>query len=528
LADPALSDELEFSVVTSLPTSRQQQLALAIVALIITSFLVTTPFATIQLLRLDSFVPATAAVIFATDLTTAVLLFSQFSIIRSSALLVLASGYLFSALIVIPHALTFPGAFAPTGLLAAGIQSAPWLFTFWHFGFPIAVVGYAFLADARLSTNGIRTSAVPAVFWSAMIVIGLVCALTWGVTAGERLMPRLFLDEIGFAPLANYVTTINFCICILALVLLWKRRRSILDLWLMVTVWTLMTELAMVSFFVTHRFSLGFYSVRGLSLAVAAIVLIVLLSETVRMDARLSRANSMLRRERESKLMSLEAVVATIAHEVKQPLTAIATKGAAARRFLGGAPPNIERADQLLADMTRAAFRADEIFESIRSLFRDADQGPIDTNGLILEALQVLRDELQFHNIKFSTQLTSELPLIVGHKGQLQEVIINLIQNAIDAMKTMNYGIRDLKLATAHDSPDAISISVEDSGPGINSKRLGSIFDAFVTTKVKGMGLGLAICRIIIERHDGQLSVSSDINRGARFQISLPIRAAAH
>ena len=153
----------------------------------------------IPLPRIDSFIPTMMAIVFVTDLVTAVLLFGQFSITGSRALLVLASGYLFSSLIAIPFALTFPGAFAPTGLLGAGPQSAAWLSVFFRFGFAAATVGYALLISGKHTKGSIELSPRPAIFWSVAIVIIVVCALTSAVTAGHDLMPRL-LEVTAFCP----------------------------------------------------------------------------------------------------------------------------------------------------------------------------------------------------------------------------------------------------------------------------------------------------------------------------------------
>jgi hypothetical protein len=186
-----MSRELGFSLITTAPTLRQRQLALGAVAVLLVALAAVGPFGALQLQRLNSFVPAIAAINLVANLATAALLFSQFSITGRRALLVLANGYLFSALIVIPWCLTFPGAIAPISFPAAGLQSTPWLYIFWTFGFAAAVAGYAWLKkDAN--ERGHRRSRRSALGWSLVAVIGLVAALTWGVTAGTQLMPGLF------------------------------------------------------------------------------------------------------------------------------------------------------------------------------------------------------------------------------------------------------------------------------------------------------------------------------------------------
>src|SRR5215813_13128665 len=161
------SNEFALSVVTAQPTPRERQLALAAVGLISVGSVTIAPFADTPLARLDSFIPSVQVIVSITSIITAVLLFGQFSTIGSRGLLVLAGGYLFIALIVVSHILTFPGAFSTTGLLGAGSQTAGWLYFFWHFGFPIAVIGYVLLNDAK-SPN--RHSTGSAIVWTVMAV----------------------------------------------------------------------------------------------------------------------------------------------------------------------------------------------------------------------------------------------------------------------------------------------------------------------------------------------------------------------
>ena len=142
---------------------------------------------------------------------------------------------------------------------------------------------------------------------------------------------------------------------------------------------------------------------------------------------------------------------------------------------------------------------------------------------MTLEALQILNRELNDHGVKTDVELASELPLVMGHKIQLQEVISNLVNNAIDAMAPIKVERRTLKVRTKPEGAKAVIIEVEDSGHGIEPERLGNIFEAFVTTKPNGTGLGLAICSTIIERHGGRLTASSDGKNGALFQIVLPV-----
>jgi hypothetical protein len=166
LTEQTVADEREVSIATMRPTLREQRLALAVIGMLSVGFAAIAPFAAKQAVQVGSFVPTVQAIIFVTNLTTAVLLFSQFSILGLRELLLLASGYLFSALIVIPHALSYPGAFAPKGLLGSGIQATPWLYAFWHFGFSAVVLCYACLLDKNSKKLFVHNSGLPAIWIS--------------------------------------------------------------------------------------------------------------------------------------------------------------------------------------------------------------------------------------------------------------------------------------------------------------------------------------------------------------------------
>jgi PAS domain S-box-containing protein len=251
------------------------------------------------------------------------------------------------------------------------------------------------------------------------------------------------------------------------------------------------------------------------------------ITERRRNEVILREAITTLERERENKLMNVEAIIASIAHEIRQPLSAITMNAAAALRFLARTPPDFDEARAALTRVVGESRRASEVFDGIRDLFRKVGQSrePVDINELIGDALQSLLAETTDNGVLVRTQLEPGLPLVDGHKAQLQEVITNIVHNAIEAMRSTTD--REVLIETKRHQEAAIAVDVEDTGPGVEPKLLHTIFDAFVTTKADGMGLGLAICRRIVEAHDGQLSAVSNGKRGARFQIILPVRSAA-
>lgn len=263
-----------------------------------------------------------------------------------------------------------------------------------------------------------------------------------------------------------------------------------------------------------------------LTVSLCILVLAALFTERKAHELRLTHSNMMLEREQNNKLMSMQAVTGSIAHELKQPLTAISANSETAQLILSHTQPDLEAVRSALDSIVDDSHRAGQILSDIRALFSNTEreQNLVDVNEIAFQVSRLLREQLKAHDVMTHIELASDLPPVRGHKGQLQEVMINLCQNAIEAVNTIKTGPKTLHLRTMRRGDDAIIVEVEDSGPGIDPAGLNNIFDPFFTTKSHGMGLGLAICRMIIERHDGRLSASSDGVSGALFQIILPTR----
>jgi signal transduction histidine kinase len=516
--------EVQHFVLSDLPPSRaQKRLALGIVLGLATAlYLVTGPFGGMQLGAVHSFVAVYTTAMFVTDFITAILLFAQFSILRSRAILVIASGYLFTALLIVPYVLAFPGVLAPDGVIG-GLQTTAHLYLLWHCGFPLFVIAYALTKDeapdARISQNRIGAAIASSVAWTA----GVALVVSFLCVRGLAPLPRIMLDQSRFVAEWPWVVGAPIALlCAVALVVLWVRRRSILDLFLIVVLCAYLIEIPPHYYPSPTRFSTGWYAVRITSLVSSSIVLVVLLHEISALYGAMLRAVDRQRREREARLMTGDAVAASIAHEVRQPLTAMVTTADAGLRFLERPTPNLEKATEAFRRIVADGHRASSVIASIRANFRSdvRDRSTFDVNELIDECLALGRGDLQKHRIAVNTGPRTLLPAITGNRVQLQQVLLNLIMNAIDAMAARDEpGI--LYLGPEPFDGGRIVISVADTGTGIRAQDAERIFNPLFTSKPEGMGMGLSICRAIVEAHGGQLWFASNNPHGAIFKFTV-------
>ncbi len=224
-----------------------------------------------------------------------------------------------------------------------------------------------------------------------------------------------------------------------------------------------------------------------------------------------------------TRVTTVGELTAAIAHEVNQPLTGLVTSGHAALRWLAADPPNLEAAQRAVERMINDGNRAGEVIGRIRAMVKKAPprRDRLDVNEMLREVVSLIRGELQRNSIVLSTELARSLPPVTGDRVQLQQVILNLVLNAIEAMGGLHDRSRDLMVATARE-PGGIVVTVRDSGPGLDEAELERLFEPFYTTKPEGMGMGLAISRTIIEAHGGQLGAMSNAPHGATFWFRLP------
>jgi signal transduction histidine kinase len=310
---------------------------------------------------------------------------------------------------------------------------------------------------------------------------------------------------------------------------LWFRRNCVLDLWLLVLCFTLVLEVTMSSLLAAGRFDVGWYTSRAFALAASIVVLIVLLSETTTLYANLALSTLRQRGAREARQIAMDAMAASIAHEINQPLGSISLNGEVALLCLAAAPPDLDEARAALLSVVEDSHRAGAVISGIRSMYRKDSHGRtwLDVDGLVREALTTTGIELQAHRVSVSMEPHDQLPQVFADRGQLQQVFQNLIMNAIEAMHATPERSRVLRMKSdiTRDS-NQIVVSIADSGAGIGEQDKGRIFEPFFTTKSTGTGIGLTICRSIIESHGGMLRAYANRPYGTIFEVVLPIEAA--
>jgi signal transduction histidine kinase len=543
----AVVPEEQHFILSTLPPGRAQKwLALAVVLVLLVAFFITAgPLSTIKPGRIDAFVLAYATALFVTDLITAVLLFAQFSILRSRALLVIASGYLFTSLILIPWMLTFPGVFTPGGLLGAGLQSTNWLYILWHAGFPMFVIAYTLLKDADPAKRLWRGSAGAAILSSIAMTAAIVCAATFLITAGDALLPPMMLDTVRLSALWYYAAGTMVLLSIIALIVLWIRRRSVLDLWLMVVMCAYVIEICLISFPVPVRFSVGWYAGRVFGVLSGSLVLFVLLYEITKLYAQLVRAvlaRAELLAILDQKNQALEASNAELAqrsqelarsnaeleqlayiasHDLQEPLRMVASYlqlleqryggrlDADAHEFIGFAVDGATRMQALIDDLltySRVGSRAQPL-------------QPTECMAVVEAVIRSVRVAIE----ESGTRVTYDpLPTVTGDATQLMQLFQNLIANAIKFRRDQGPEIH------IHAEPEDgfWRFSVQDNGIGIAPEYFNRIFVMFQRlhsrSTYSGTGIGLAICQKIVERHGGRIWVESTPGTGSTFQFTLP------
>ncbi|QOZ37111.1 two-component sensor histidine kinase [Bradyrhizobium sp. CCBAU 53421] len=511
-------------VVALMPyTPRHRAIAVSVVAGMLAVSALIAPFVSLQIGRIDSFLPVVQTVLSAADLLTAILLFAQYSVQPHRALLVVASGYIFAGSFAFLQTLSFPGSYAPNGLIGDVYNTPAWFFVLWYTTFPLSVLAYALLKDKGKTS---RRSTTASIAITLICVVATIAVLSWLAIGEVEHLPRFFTTGLMLqTPLSNQFNVGLALLGCFVLLVLFVRRRTVLDLWLMVTLFAAVPNFLVAAYAGSARFSVGWYTARGFALIASCLLLSVLVTEMTVLYSRLASALVMQRRERANRFVSIDAATAAIAHEIRSPLGSITLNADAAQEVLVAQPPRLEEVVAILKDIGEASLRVSETIKSVRRLFKDATDQPamISIEGVARQVLRLLQHELQFNEVLVVTDFRVEAPFVHADPVQLQQVILNLLKNAIDAMVFTPRDGRRLNVDTRIERNSFVLLSIQDTGIGVPPQDQDRVFEAFFTTKPAGMGLGLAICRTIIERYNGRLVLGKSGPQGSTFEITLPL-----
>ncbi len=550
---------------TTLAGRGDRRLALAVLLLSALGFAAAVPFAKTLLYRVDAFMPAYEAALTLIDAITAVMLLGQFRWSRSPGLLVLGAGYLFDAVLVVAHLVSFPGAFTPSGLLGGG-QTTAWLYMFWHGGFPLFIIAYALLNTGEIRRAGSNESIDAAMV--GLTVIGTI-ALGIGLTAlaarHDALLPTLLGADNTYQPAYGVTVSLAWASSLVAIAVVWlQRRRTVLDLWLMVMLCAWVFDIALSAVFNGQRFDLGFYTGRAYGLLAASFVLGVLLVETGGLHSRLAMAKALVddyahRLEERVRERTVALETETTERQKAEELLHQAQKMEALGQLTGGLAHDFNNhlgiiignldlltdegtltADQkeLVDEALAASFNGAELTRRLLAFARRQPLRPsrIEVNRLIEEITKLLRRTLGEH-VEIALSLDPTIPAITADPSQLETAIANLANNARDAMPgggrlSITTGVRYLDEDYAAEHVEVtpggyVMIEVSDTGSGMPPEVLARVFEPFFTTKDpgKGTGLGLSMVFGLMKQSGGHINATASPAAARRSaSICVPTR----
>jgi len=528
------TDERRVFLSTLPATPGARRLALIAVSVSAAIFLALVPFAKLPVGQVWAFIPIYQSAFLVNDLITAVLLFGQFAFLKSRALLVLASGYLFTAFMAGAHALTFPGLFAPTGLLGSGPHSTAWMYMFWHAGFPLAFIAYALLKRQEETGTGVgeslRTSTSSAILASIAAVVLIGCALTLLATTGQSFLPDLMRGN-QYAPALPFVVGAVWMLSVAALAVLWRRRpHSMLDVWLMVVMCAWFFDVALSAVLNAARFDLGFYAGRAYGLLAASFVLVVLLVENGVLYSRLAAAHEGEFRERrraQEKAIELSAVNKelesfsySVSHDLRAPLRAIDGYSRLLEEDSGERLG--EEGRRLLGVVRASSQRMGRLIDDLLAFSRLGQQEPAKSSVDMTQLAQEVATELG-REFPAAQIAVSRLPPAMADRALLKQVWANLIGNAL------KYSFKrerpQIEVGARPEAEEDV-YWIRDNGVGFDMRYAAKLFGVFQRLhrqdEFPGTGVGLAIVQRVVTRHRGRVWAESRPDEGACFYFSLP------
>lgn len=511
---------------------RQKRFAGIVVLLLLVGFLAGLPFVRVQLPEVPAVIPASESALWIMDILAAILLFGQVWRLRSRALLLVAAGYLFDALMMVPHALSYPRVFAPEGLIGGGPQTTAWIYLFWHLGFPLFVLGYSLLVRRRGDT--LQGAPAHAVGYTCLCVGVLVLALTLLTTLGHDWLPAVMQGSDYSLQIRKGIAPALFLVTVAALAVLWWRSLpSVLDLWLMVVLVAWLLDIAFSALLGQHRYDFGFYAGRLYGLIAASFVLGGLLVEMHRLHGNLVSAIIEILRSREefAQMQRFEAIghlVGGVAHDSNNILTVI--MGSLELALQDKALP--ERARRLLEMSLHAAHRGERMNQQLLTFARRQVLRPEVVNpNEVITHLDTFVSRAVGETMRVVKRLEPSIWPSQVDRTQFETALVNLVVNARDAMK----GVGEIAIETRNQfvksgdfqglpAGDYVVITVRDNGPGMPPDIAAKAFDPFFTTKEIGHGSGLGLSQVygFATGAAGMARIVSNPGRGAAVEIYLP------
>lgn len=574
--DTPPSGELPF-LATYGPERSDRRAALAVLMMSLVVFLVMAPFAKVALPQIQAFLPIYQSAIVVIEVITATLLFGQHGIYRSKNLAVLASGYLFSAMMAVSHALSFPGLFAPAGLLGAGTQTTAWIYFLWHGGFPLFVIAYALIKDDHrvpVLSNG-------HFFWVVLPYVIGVFVLVGGLTllaTRQGVLPVIMAGDVD-ASAKVIVATMVWLFGFAALVILWRRRpHSLLDLWLMVVMCVWIFDSALAAVLNHGRYDLGWYAGRIYGLLASSVVLMALLLENgklyaqladshhrergktadlQRLTAELGSVNNLLAEknqqlEQGSRLKS--EFLANMSHELRTPLNAIIGFSEVLKDGLIGEITAQQR--EFVSDIFDSGQHLLSLINDILDLSKieagkmTLDLDPQDADVLLANSLLIIKEKAAAHAIELQLDIAEPLGPLSLDARKTKQIVFNLLSNAVKF--SGHHGRVTLRVQKVTRSaiegwttpqptslrmplpPNAfaefLEIAVLDTGIGIAAEDASRLFQAFsqldssLSRESEGTGLGLALILKLTRLHGGTVALASTLGQGSTFTVWLPWR----
>ena len=501
-------------LVYRMPASRAQvRIALGVALALFLVFIISLFSRTLQLPMVQTFVPVTSSVLIMADWITATLLYAQASLLGARPLRLLAAGFFLAGLFVTLRFCFLPGSLTNNTPL--------WFYLASHGTLPLAIMSYAWPGRPA---PALPPRARPGHRLPGHQLIALV-VLAWGLTltmAGvETSLPWTSPILLTALPVLLLIVA--------AMALLWNRLESVLDLWLLLMLWGWFLETVLIALPAPRfGFTSGWYAARGLGLLSGLFVLFALLEETGKLYVMTVLQLIAQTQEREHRFLIRDVISASIAHELRQPLSAILINSEMARNLASGRSGELAASSdetiQLLDEIIASSLRANGILESTRAMFgrKDGGRDPVDPAVILQRTLAMVESSARAQGVSVKIVMEGQPGPVVINRLQFQQALLNLFQNAIEALSHSDARDRTLLVRCSCWEDRGVTVRVEDNGPGIAPADRKKIFDAFFTTRPEGLGMGLAIARSVIRAHGGRLEVESRSPAGTVFTIDLP------